>query len=629
MVAVVLYHIDPSVIPGGFLGVDLFFVLSGYLITSLLLMEHRHSGRISIRAFWVRRMRRLWPLAWLVLAAVSVASVAGVWGEDRQASLPWEVGAAIANVANWYQIDHGGYVQSFAAPSPLRHFWSLAIEEQFYLVWPAMAAGLLALRRRWAVPIALGLLAAASVVAGGLTRGHADRAYLGTDVRMVALVVGAAMAWVGRAHPLGGPPEDLERRWAIAVGLGGAVGLCAAAAMLHADDPRLAVGGFALAAVGAGSVVTLAMSSTVALRVLSWGPLLGAGRISYAWYLLHWPLLVALGPGRSWLLRAVVAGPVSAALAAVAHRWVERPVIERRVRRVTLVGTGAGMAALSVVALVVAAPTGPTPTERVSRSLGRVVDPTTSTTTEVPPDATTTTCVPSTAPPPTFGNGKGFDPATVEEIGDPTEGCATQIRVLVVGDSTGRGAANGLVALADERLQIWDRTVLGCSFGDEGCPDWRGVWPAAVETIDPDVVLVSTGVVSDLHGVDDASFMSAPAREARHRVLIDAVAALAAKGAGVAMVAPAPPKPPNGLFFCDGDGTDTNCDPRWVSRWIESLRTAAATSGAAIIDTAGWIAARGSTAADRPDGEHLAGAALVEYAKWLVPQLLSSARPPG
>lgn len=638
VVAVVLYHVDPNLLPGGFVGVDLFFVLSGYLITSLLLVEHERSGRIAIGEFWQRRVRRLWPLAWLALAAIAVGSLSGVWGADRQRSLPWEVLSAVTNVSNWYQIDHGGYVQLFVAPSPLRHFWSLAIEEQFYLVWPLALAGLLALRRRWSVPAALSVLAVVSTVLGFRYRDLPDRVYLGTDVRMVALVAGAALAWAWRRHPLRGPRGVAVRRGVLVAGGFGAVVLVIAAGTIHADDVRLPTGGFAIIALAATATIAAALSSPSWRLLLGWRPLLGAGRISYAWYLVHWPLLVAIGPDRPLWLRALVALPLSAGVAWFSHVLVERPVIERRVRPALVGALAVVLLGASSVSLLVSEPEGATPTERVARSLETVPDPTTAPTTVVAatpapsPGATevpTTTCVPSKTPPPNFGGETRFDPKTVKDVADPTTACAGQVRVLVLGDSTGRGASNGLVALGDPRIQVWDRTTLGCSFGDESCPDWHATWQKAVETLDPDVVFVSTGVVSDLHGVHDAPFMSAEASRTREEQLREAITMLTSRGAGVAMVAPAPPRRPNGLFFCGGRGKNSNCDPVWVARWIESLRNAAATAGATVVDTAGWIAARGSTARDRPDGEHLAGSALVAYAEWLVPQLLGLARAPG
>ena len=194
--AVVVYHIDDSVLPGGFLGVDVFFVLSGYLITSLLVSEHRRTGGIGLRDFWKRRARRLWAAAWVVLALVALAGLWDLWGADRQALLPGEIFAAVAHIENYWMLGQGGYLQQFAAPSPVRHFWSLAVEEQFYLVWPLVMIGGLGLvarfgrRAMWGLLLVLG---AASITVGLLV--SPERAYLGTATRAISLVVGALLAW--------------------------------------------------------------------------------------------------------------------------------------------------------------------------------------------------------------------------------------------------------------------------------------------------------------------------------------------------------------------------------------------------------------------------------------------------
>jgi len=646
VLAVVVYHADPDVLPGGFVGVDLFFVLSGYLITTLLIGEHDRSGRVSLRAFWGRRARRLWPLAWCTLAAIAVASVLGVWGADRQRTLPAEIGAAFAQVANWYQVGHGGYVSSFAAPSPIRHFWSLAIEEQFYVVWPLVLVLLLrdARFRRWAVPSGIAAIVAIAVARGWAVRpdstATADRAYLGTDVRMVALAIGAALAWAWRRTPMAGPATQRWRRVIVVWGPGGAIVLAVAAAWLHADDDRLARGGFALIAIAGCGVIAATLTLPTLGAILGTRPMAALGRASYALYLTHWPLMVALGPGRSTWLRLLVGLGGGTVLAVALHHFVELPLIRRTVRPRRWIPVGTAIAAAAIIALVVAVPEGPTPTEQVEASLGAVPDPVDtapagapSTTASEGSDDETPTPPPSTAPPcvtaaPTttvYAATGGFDPATVDEIADPTSGCGAELKVLVVGDSTGRGAANGLAALGNPLVKLWDRTVLGCSFGDEDCPSWRERWAAAVAEIDPDVVLVYDNVVSDFQGVDDAPFLSDEAALVRTNQFIEATKLLSAQGAAVVFEAPAVPLRPNGLFFCDGDATNSNCDPAWLTRWNEDLHAAAALTDSTVLDVRGWIAARGATKADRPDGLHLAGPALVELAAWMVPQLFAAA----
>jgi peptidoglycan/LPS O-acetylase OafA/YrhL len=208
--SVVAYHL--GYLPGGWLGVDTFFVLSGYLITSMLLAADRPPG--NVLAFWGRRARRLLPAVLVLLLVLSVYALVGgpglVPAQLRSPAL-----ATLFYVANWQQIAAGhSYFAQFTAVSPLQHTWSLAIEEQYYLVWPLLIAGILFVvgRRRWSRRALLGAtltLAAASAVWMGVAAHHfgSNRAYLGTDTRAWELLIGgaAAMIWPpGRAAPEGG-----------------------------------------------------------------------------------------------------------------------------------------------------------------------------------------------------------------------------------------------------------------------------------------------------------------------------------------------------------------------------------------------------------------------------------------
>ncbi len=198
VVAVILYHGDVSWARGGFLGVDVFFVLSGFLITSLLLTEHGATGRVDLGRFWSRRARRLLPALFGVL--LGVALYAATWGH------PTELGrirgdgiASLLYVSNWrFVLDGSSYFSLFQAPSPLAHTWSLAIEEQWYLLWPLVLLGLLRVLkvRLNLVALTCGALAAGSaVLMAALFHSGADpsRAYYGTDTRAQALLIGAAL----------------------------------------------------------------------------------------------------------------------------------------------------------------------------------------------------------------------------------------------------------------------------------------------------------------------------------------------------------------------------------------------------------------------------------------------------
>lgn len=251
-----------------------------------------------------------------------------------------------------------------------------------------------------------------------------------------------------------------------------------------------------------------------------------------------------------------------------------------------------------------------------------------------PPDATapappptpapTTECSSSAGPIPQWGQDQTrYDPSTVVRVGDPSGvRCATTRRVLVVGDSTGRGAANALRRTSPADLQVWDRTEIGCGMVAPGqCPDWRRIWAEAVGRIDPDVVLVHLGASGDLVAGEDPPFTTPQASALRRSEVSEAIRLLASKGARIAWVLPAVPLP-SAWFFCGGTIPNTPCDPGWIDRWHVDVGAAAATLGVTVLDARAWIAHRAvAPSVDRPDGLHLTGPALDDQARWIVPTL--------
>src|SRR5690349_9959029 len=196
--AVLVFHARPDWLPGGFLGVDAFFVLSGFLITGLLLAESAGTGRVRLGAFWGRRARRLLPALLLVLVTVVFAG-RYLLPPDELAALRLDALAALGYVANWRMIFRGGdYFARTAPASPLQHTWSLGIEEQFYLVWPLLVAGVLRWRHsRWALLALCSIGTGTAALLGAvLYRPGTDpsREYYGTDTRAGALLVGCAVA---------------------------------------------------------------------------------------------------------------------------------------------------------------------------------------------------------------------------------------------------------------------------------------------------------------------------------------------------------------------------------------------------------------------------------------------------
>jgi peptidoglycan/LPS O-acetylase OafA/YrhL len=290
--AVLLYH--AGLLAGGFLGVEVFFVISGYLITSLLVREWQLNDGIDIRAFWIRRARRLVPAS--ALTIVVTLAIAVVALPDEVASLRGAAAAALLSVSNWYAIfSQQSYFEAVGRPPLLRHYWSLAIEAQFYLVWPiALVFGLRRFRQRYVLVATLltALASAAWMAVLHQPDGDPSRVYYGTDTRASGLLLGAALALAAPRWRLRGLTID----GAGALALGGLVFLCL---KLGEYAPFLYSGGFAL--VGLLSVVTIAAAvhpqGHIGRRVLEWAPLRWLGVRSYGIYLWHWPVFMLTRPG--------------------------------------------------------------------------------------------------------------------------------------------------------------------------------------------------------------------------------------------------------------------------------------------------------------------------------------------
>ena len=294
--AVFLYHADVSWMPGGFLGVDTFFVLSGYLITALLVNEWWAQGRISIGDFWKRRARRLLPAVYGLLTAV--VAMALVFREHLDRVLG-EVPSAVLYVYNWMLIGaEESYFESMGRPSPLRHLWSLAVEEQFYLLWPVVALWALRKggRRRLVEVAAVGaVVSTALMVLRHVPGTDPSSVYYGTDARAVGLLLGAAGAIVW--HP--GRTVGTEHRRAVtAVGAAGLVGLVWALLNVDEFDAGLYPGGFLLVGVTSLVVAVAAADPRNGIaRLMGTQPLRWVGTRSYSIYLWHWPVVVFTRPG--------------------------------------------------------------------------------------------------------------------------------------------------------------------------------------------------------------------------------------------------------------------------------------------------------------------------------------------
>jgi peptidoglycan/LPS O-acetylase OafA/YrhL len=374
--AVLLFHADVPWVPGGQLGVTAFFTLSGFLITSLLLLEKKRTGRIRLRAFWGRRARRLVPA--MLLCFGLVALVVHLAATPASDGIGWDAVAAATWTANWrFVLHHQVYADLFSMPSPFQHFWSLAVEEQFYVVFPLLLVAVLGRRRtplrtgRLAVLltalVALSTWQAARLYDSGGPLGHA---YYGTDARMAEILVGSLLALaLVRAHGL--VVLGTRRRLlldglaAIAFGV-----LVVAVATVHNGSAILYRGGFLLVAVSTALVIAAAVQpGSLVGAALGLRPLTALGLISYGAYLYHWPLFLLLtarstGLGTAGLFALRIGATL--ALATVSYVALEAPVRRGVLRpREGLVAWGLGATA-GVAAVVLTAgilvPPAPAPT---------------------------------------------------------------------------------------------------------------------------------------------------------------------------------------------------------------------------------------------------------------------------
>ena len=523
--AVVAYHLQLGWASGGYLGVDLFFVLSGFLITTLLLEEWVGARRINLVAFWGRRARRLLPALFLVLAALALYVVLnarfggpGANGLLDLAGLRGDALATLLYVNNWHLIyAHQSYFAQFSTPSPLQHTWSLAIEEQFYLVWPPVLLLLLHVTRQWwrragvALAVVLGL--ASTIAMAVLFHPGVDpsRVYYGTDTRLFDLMAGAALAFVAASRPQPGPAA--RRTLHVA---GPVAGVALVVFWVTAGTPAglpkdyMFRGGFLVCAVLAAVVVADArlVQPGSFSRLLAVRPLLFVGTISYGVYLWHWPVIVYLNGARTGL------APVPLDLARIGATLVLSTasyyLVERPIRRARFHGWVRAWAAplagvLTAVLIVVAT----TPS---------VADP--------GPVATTAhvaTHPGSTVP--GAGGYQGQQPIRLAVAPTP----ANPLRVTILGDSVMHDASFGIRAALDSTGEgvVSIDTVLG--FGLENAKDWPQVFPQVIRLNRPQLIVATWSW--DDYGPTTPNALHQPVQYTR--LLHRAVATLLAPGNGV------------------------------------------------------------------------------------------------
>lgn len=475
VIAVIVYHANKDWLPGGFLGVEVFFVISGYLITLLLINESQQQGRINFKSFWIRRARRLLPAMWTLLLGVTM--YASLFEREELGKLRGDVIAAFVYIFNWFKIWSGSSYFDASALDPLRHLWSLAVEEQFYLVWPLLIA--FVMKRYGRRPAKLGIvflgisigisLYVATAYAAGVRGtpietpeqyislfGHAvsrlDFLFLGTLGRSGGLFMGAALAFWYRPDMFASTTNSSDRHVVSVFGVAGIAGLAylmwvfrdvvtvAETGAIRGYDP-LFQGGFLLVGVASVAVITAAVhpQSFIGNTVLGNPVFTYLGRRSYGLYLYHWPvyqLYRKVSSNYLTLAQFVVLSLIILALTEISYRFIEMPIrhgrfgewwhklrfprtdadTERRTKFFALGAVAAVLPVFSVVSLALGTGEGKI-AESIKRNEG-IVQNLLGTT--VPPDPSATTL-------------PGTQTTTLD---------GQVIPILAIGDSVMLGAAN-------------------------------------------------------------------------------------------------------------------------------------------------------------------------------------------
>ncbi len=624
VIAVLCFHGGFAWATGGYLGVSTFFTLSGFLITSLLLAEAHSERRIDLKGFYGRRLRRLLPAS---LAAIALAAIyAAAAGSDaQQRNIGGDVTAALADVANWrFILQRVSYGDMFAGPSPLLHFWSLAIEEQFYLVFPLIIVGAAVGRRRApmgrhrgasvrsrrVIGIVAGLMVASLAVTLFVGYTH-DRIYFGTETRGFELLAGALLAAVFARRRL------LDRPWSgratpAVVGAGAAAAAVCVALWVTAtqDSDWIYRGGLAGYALASCAVIAATVAGRGPLHAtLTTRPLRRVGELSYGLYLFHWPVFLFLDRARTglsiwplFLLRIAI----TAALAVISARIIEQPI---RQKRLTIAGRGPATGRLlgigaAVIAVVLLAGAW-TVTRNAApplidfAALDRSVA-----------NAET----PSSSP----------SPSSAEDL--------RPARVAVFGDSTAATVAGGLAMTNSEQqlvTEVRGKAKLGCPLGRGGqirsrsehlqakvsadCSDWADQFASEIDGHDPDIAMVLYGPwdVLDRKLPHDNTWrgFGDPTYDAFMRSeMLTAVDTLSSRGALV-------------VWFTTPPVRD---DQARTDRFNELIRELPAERPGKVVtlDLAGWVASVGDSKELRPDHLHITPDAAAGMSReWLIPQL--------
>jgi len=486
---VVVYHFAPEVLPAGFIGVDIFFVLSGFLITSLALGEHRNSSKVSSSAFYMRRARRLLPAA-IVTVVVAIALAAVLQPDSTRAANRGMGIASLLYVANWWMIDQqNSYQATFGTESPLSHFWSLAVEEQFYVFFPLLLLAVIAIVARrggrtaslatWLLALSvIGALVSATLMSVMYSADtDPSRVYLGTGTRVHEIFVGVAGACVWWLWS-----SALRERASLRILTGVAaisaifLGLVSVSSSFRAS--WLYHFGFLTIAVAALAIILAAVArSSVISKTFEFRGLCVLGLVSYSVYLWHWPVRVFVNSSNTpfdgvWLFCIRIA--LTAVAACLSFFLIERPLrAEKRAKRVALYSV-VGMAVALCAVWVISRPVPAASTE--------------------------------------FSTSEA--PTAAADLQGP-------LKILWLGDSVAWVLGGGRLEFPhptgydspfdSSRVLIWNKAEFGCPFvaypqrsfavvkeNNGWCVDHDGQWPPLISQFSPDVVAWS-GILLDTY----------------------------------------------------------------------------------------------------------------------------------